>query len=82
MLYPYLIIFILISYSSIILLASRTHKRKFGPVTFFPKDLTEGKLDPIANKKVSYLACHIYYSTESITSEVTTERDKLGLSEC
>ena len=56
-----------------------THKRKFGSIFTAPGDLMEGELDPVANKRISHLTDYFLYSSESISTDMAMETDKLDL---
>ena len=58
-----------------------THKRKFGSLFTAPGDLMEGELDPVANKRISHLTDCFLHSSESISTDMAMEADKLDLNE-
>ncbi|XP_052296047.1 uncharacterized protein LOC102608442 [Citrus sinensis] len=58
-----------------------THKRKLGSLFSAPGDLMEGELDPVANKRISHLTDCFLHSSESISTDMAIEMDKLDLNE-
>ena len=58
-----------------------THKRKFGSLFTAHGDLMEGELDPVANKRISHLTDCFFHSSESISTDMAMEADKLDLNE-
>lgn len=58
-----------------------TQKRKVDSLFFILRDFIEGDLDPVANKKVSYLVEYFHHIIENTTSEAVVEMEKLGLDE-
>ena len=58
-----------------------THKRKLGSLFSTPGDLMEGELDPVANKRISHLTDCFLHSSESISTDMAMEADKLDLNE-
>ncbi|XP_052293884.1 uncharacterized protein LOC127901205 [Citrus sinensis] len=47
-----------------------THKRKLGSLFSAPRDLMEGELDPVANKRISHLTDCFLHSFESISTDM------------
>lgn len=58
-----------------------TQKRKVGSLFSLLRNFIEDDLDPVANKKLSFLVEYFHHIIEIITSEVAVEMEKLGLDE-
>lgn len=58
-----------------------TQKRKVSSLFSLLRNFIDDDLDPVANKKVSYLVEYFHHIIEIITSEVAVEMEKLGLDE-
>ena len=56
-----------------------THKRKFGSLFMVYKDLMEGELDPVANKRICHLTDYFIHSSECISSDMAIEANRLDL---
>ena len=59
-----------------------THKRKFGALFTVSRDLMEGELDLVANKRISHLTDCFLHSSECISTDMTIEADRSDLNEC
>ena len=58
-----------------------TCKRKLGSLFTVSGDLTEGELDPVANKKISHMTNCFLYTSECIYVDMAAEVDRLDLNE-
>ena len=58
-----------------------TDKRKLGSLFTIPRDLMEGELDPVANKRISHLVDCFLHSSECISTDMAIEGDRLDLNE-